>query len=166
MIWTAPTNRPERPGNRAAQIAADADNFRSAAARVCSDAKVASVGPSNIDSIHDMYLEQAPSLGFLRPPTTAAQRHRLSGDICKTIIYGDKRRAGGANCNTINVFIDLSMMHRPDINNDLRDLFNLIYNSIIPEAVRGFFTDTYLFYLYKDPEDRTKLYPLDIPSEM
>ena len=71
--WTAPTNRPARPGNRAAQIAADADNFRSTAAKVCSDAKVASIRPSSIESIHDMYLEQAPSLGFPIPPETAAQ---------------------------------------------------------------------------------------------
>ena len=27
LSWTAPTNMPERPGNRAAQITADADNF-------------------------------------------------------------------------------------------------------------------------------------------
>ena len=164
--WTAPTNRPERPGNRAAQIAADADNFRSAAARVCSDAKVASIGPSNIEAVHALYLERAPSLNFPVPPPTAAQRHRLPGDICKTILAGAKRRAGGANCDTIDMFIDLAAMHHPDINNDLRDLFDLVYNNCIPAAVRGFFTDTYLFCLYKDPEDLTKLRPLGIPSAM
>ena len=64
------------------------------------------------------------------------------------------------------MFIDLATMHHPDINNELRDLFDLVYNYIISAAVRSFFTDTYLFCLYKDPDVLTKLRPLGIPSAM
>ena len=64
------------------------------------------------------------------------------------------------------MFIDLAAMHHPNINSDLRDLFDLVYNNCIPAEIRGFFTDTYLFCLYKDPGDLTKLRPLGIPSAM
>ena len=85
--WTAPTDQPDRTSNREARIDADADNCycSGATAWVCSDAKVAPIGPNNIDSIHNIYLPKAPMIGFPSPPKTAVQRHKPPGDICKTI---------------------------------------------------------------------------------
>ena len=76
--WIAPTDRPDRPSNRVVQIAADAGNYRSAAAWVCSDTKIASIGPSNIESVHCMYIQQVPSLGF--PPP---QKNSLASSIAR-----------------------------------------------------------------------------------
>ena len=50
--WKVPTDMPPlRSGNWAAQLAADADNFRTAAAQVCTSAKIALIGPSNIEGV-------------------------------------------------------------------------------------------------------------------
>ena len=161
--WTAPTYRLARPSNRVTQLDADADNYHSAVARVCSDAKIASIEPCNIESVRDMYIQQVLFLGFPSPPKTAAQRHRLPGDICKTIRSGAKHGTSGENCDSIDMSIDLASMNHPDINNDTRDLFDIIYNNIITSSIQVYFTDTYLFYLYNDPDYLTKLRPLDIP---
>ena len=76
--WKSPTDRPPlKPGNMAVQLAADANNYRSAAARVCADTKIASIGPSNIESNNNMYVDWVPSRGFPVPPKTTAQYHHL-----------------------------------------------------------------------------------------
>ena len=56
----------------------------------------------------------------------------------------------------MNLFIDLATMHMKEINDDLRTLFDLIYNNLIPEPIQQLFTDIYLFCLYKDTDDLTK----------
>ena len=57
-------------------------------------------------------------------------------------------------------------MHIKEVNDDLRTLFDLIYNNLITKPIQQLFMDTYLFDLYKDPEDITKLQPLGIPSAL
>ena len=85
--WKAPMDRPPlKSGNWAAQSAADANNFQTAAAQVCTDAKNAPIGPSNIKGIHAMYGDTCPPLGLSTPPLTAVQRHQLPGDVCKSIL--------------------------------------------------------------------------------
>ena len=64
------------------------------------------------------------------------------------------------------MFINLAAMHIKEVNDDLRTLFDLIYNNLIPKPIHQLFMDTYLFCLYKDPEDLTKLRFLDIPSAL
>ena len=44
-----------RNDNRAAQEAADNDNFRSATARVCNNDTMADIGTHNIASVHKLY---------------------------------------------------------------------------------------------------------------
>ena len=144
----------------------DADNFRTAAARVCTDAKIATIGPSNIDSVEVMYVSQSPPLGLQPPPRTAHQRHQMPVDICKSILWGPEKKATGATCDSLDLFINLTYMHMKEINNDLCTLFVLMYNNLIPEPIQQLLTDTYLFCSYKDPEDLTKLRLLGVPSAL
>ena len=44
-------------------------------------------------------------------------------------------------------------MHNPDINNEIRDLFDLIYSNIILIFIQVYLTDTYIFCPYNDPDD-------------
>ena len=66
----------------------------------------------------------------------------------------------------LDMSIDLAAMHITEVNNELHTLSDLIYNNLIPEPIQQLFTDTYLFFLYKDPEDLTKLWPQGIPSAL
>jgi hypothetical protein len=43
-------------------------------------------------------------------------------------------------------------------------VFDLIYKNKLPENIKHYFTDVYLFCLHKDPLDPTKLRPLGIPN--
>jgi hypothetical protein len=47
---------------------------------------------------------------------------------------------------------------------DLNFIFDLIYRNQLPDEIRRYFTDVYLFCLHKDPTDATKLRPLGIPT--
>jgi hypothetical protein len=40
----------------------------------------------------------------------------------------------------------------------------MIYKNNLPESIKRYFTDVYLFCLHKDPKDATKLRPLGIPT--
>ena len=62
------------------------------------------------------------------------------------------------------MFTDLIALNIAKVNEDVQQLFNLIYNSIVPVEIQCYFTDTCLFCLYKDPDDLTKLLPVGIPS--
>ena len=151
--WKVPTDRPLlKLGNCAAQLAADTDNYQSATAQVCTKAKIATIGPSNIDSAKVMYVDQAPPIGFQAPPHTTHQRHQLPGDICRSILNGSRKKAVRSTCDLLDLPINLVAMHLKTINDDLHTLFDLLYSNIIPKTTQHFFTDTYFFYLYKDPK--------------
>ena len=64
------------------------------------------------------------------------------------------------------MFIDLIALNIAEVNEDVQQIFNLINNNIFPEEIQCYFTDIYLFWLYKDPDDLTKLRPTGIPSAM
>ena len=150
--WKAPTYRPPlKSGKRAAQLAEDADNFRTSAARVCTDTKIAQIGPSNIEGVQAMYGNTGPPLGLPTSPLTEVQRHQLPDDFCRSILQGSKKKASGATCDLLDLFIDLATMHIKEVNNDLHTIFDLIHNNLVPEPIQQLFTDTYLFCLYKDP---------------
>jgi hypothetical protein len=52
----------------------------------------------------------------------------------------------------------------PSVKPDLRFIFNTIYQNNLPDMIKRYFTDVYLFCLHKDPNDHFKLHPLGIPT--
>ena len=66
----------------------------------------------------------------------------------------------------MDLFMELAAMHIQKINDDLQTIFNLIYSNKIPDKIPQLFTGTYLFLLYKDPNDLTELRPLGISTAL
>ena len=97
-----------------------------------------------------MYVDTGPMLGPPTSPPTVVQCHQLPGNICKSIKRGSKKKALGATCDSLDLFIDLVAMHIKEVNDDLRTLFDLIYNNLVPKSIQQLFTDTYPFCLSKD----------------
>ncbi|KAL7527363.1 hypothetical protein ACHAWF_002150 [Thalassiosira exigua] len=94
------------------------------------------------------------------------QDYHLPGDICETIRQAPRTTAAGVHCDTLDSFVDLVKMEDEAINGNIRRLFDLIYRGEVPRSVRRFFSDGYLFCLYKDPHDKSKLQPLGVPSAL
>ena len=109
-----------------------------------------------------------PPLGHLPPPAKLThQPVHLPSDICKTIKRASKCTGAGVNADSVDAFIDLVELHINSENDKIRCLFNLVFQGWIPpEEAAVFFTDAYLFFLHKDPDDLTKLRPIAIPSGM
>ena len=164
--WRPATTQAKRGANRAAQQKADADNMRSATRLVCQDDTRATIGNNNVAGLRKLYIEPVPDLGHSPAPAMAAQRHALPGDITRSIRRGAKCRGTGVNADSIDAFIDLANLEVEAVDNDIRAVFDLVYNNLVPAAIRPYFTDTFLFCFYKDPEDKTKLRPTGIPSAM
>jgi hypothetical protein len=66
--------------------------------------------------------------------------------------------------DSIDLFITLVKSTIPSIKPDLRFIFNTIYQNKLPDMIKHYFTDVYLFCLHKDPNDHSKLCPLGIPT--
>ncbi|KAL7553912.1 hypothetical protein ACHAWF_017523, partial [Thalassiosira exigua] len=162
--WRSASDRPARPDNRAAQAAADSDNYRTAKARVCNVAAVAPINDSNIATVKKLIPPPLPSLGREEPTISTHQTYHLPGDICATIRKAPRTTAGGLQCDTIDAFVDLVKCEDEAIDANLRRLFDFIYRGQVPQAVQHYFSDGYLFCLFKDPDNPAKLRPIQIPS--
>jgi hypothetical protein len=68
------------------------------------------------------------------------------------------------NADSIDIFIDLVQANINSTSINLNFLFNQIYQNSLPPPIKLYFTDVYLFCLHKDPLDKSKLRPLDIPT--
>ncbi|KAL7531801.1 hypothetical protein ACHAWF_003911, partial [Thalassiosira exigua] len=164
--WRNASDRPARPDNRAAQAAADSDNYRTAKARVCNVAAVAPINDSNIDAVKKLIPPPLPSLGREEPTISTHQTYHLPGDICATIRKAPRTTAGGLQCDTIDAFVDLIKCEDEAIDANLRRLFDFIYRGQVPKAVQHYFSDGYLFCFFKDPANPSKLRPIQIPSAL
>lgn len=154
---------PHNNGNRAAQIAADSDNYRTAIARLNSTNPIATITRKNISTVKALYSPPVPHRDF-NPPNPPIQAHTLPGDICHTIKHAPKHKGTGLNADSIDIFTSLVKLDNPHINTNIHSLFNLIYSGQIPTITKKFFTDTYLFCLHKDNNDPSKLRPIGIPT--
>ena len=92
--------------------------------------------------------------------------HRHPGDICATIKLAFKCTGAGVNADSVDAFIDLINLNIASVNEDMRRLFNLVFQGLLLPEVAIYFTDAYLFLLHKDPDDSTKLRPIATPSGM
>jgi hypothetical protein len=151
--------------NRSAQLAADNDEYRTAVSLECSSQYIATIGPHNISHINKLYTQPVPPRNHQHPTTsTPSQPFSLPGDICKTILHAAKNKGAGINADTIDLFTTLVKSSIPTVKPDLHFIFNLIYQNKLPQCIKRYFTDVYLFCLHKDPKDTTKLCPLSIPT--
>ena len=149
--------------NTSAQLAADSDDYRTAVSRACSSQSIATIGPHNISHVHNLYTVPVPPRQF-PPRIIPPQSYSLPGDICRTISLAAKNKGTGVNADSIDLFVSLVKCPIPTIKPDLRFIFDLIYRNQLPDEIRRYFTDVYLFCLHKDPTDATKLRPLGIPT--
>ena len=148
-----------------AQLAADNDDFRTAVARACASQSIATIDPQNILHVEKLYTQPVPPLGHPPPSScTPHQSYCLPGDICDTIRHAAKNKGAGINADSIDIFTSLLKRPHPSTEDDIRFVFNLIYQNNLPESVKYYFTDVFLFCLHKDPNDHTKLRPLGIPT--
>ena len=83
---------------------------------------------------------------------------------------GNEARTGGLESTQIPLISswssDLVNLNIAKVNEDIRLLFGLVYNAHVPKAMHRYFSDTYLFLLYKDLDDLTPLFPTGITSTM
>jgi hypothetical protein len=151
--------------NRSAQLAANDDQYRTAVGLACSSQSIATIGPHNISHVNKLYTQPVPPRNHPCPtPSTPHQSFSLPGDICNTILHAAKNKGAGINADSIDLFKALVKQPIPSIKPDLHYIFDLIYQNKLPQPIKRYFTDVYLFCLHKDPTDTTKLRPLGIPT--
>ena len=98
-----------------------------------------------------------PSLGYPHPSSFPThQTYSLPGNICDTIRHVACNKGTGINTNSIDLFSSLLNCSIPTVTNDLQFVFVLIYKNSLPDNIKRYFTDVYLFCLHKDPLNHTK----------
>jgi hypothetical protein len=163
--WNDTNPRPtERTGNKAAQLAADSDNYRTAMTRACTFNKIATINDSNMPIVNKLYPDPIPDQHHTSTHHVKIQDLSLPGDICQTIRNSKRKKGTGLLSDSINSFIELVKLNDIIINQNLQRIFMLVYQGQIPTTARHFFTDTYLFCLHKDQHDKRKLRPIGIPT--
>ncbi len=68
------------------------------------------------------------------------------------------------NANSIDIFIDFIQAQFSSTSKNLNFIFQQIYQNHLHPPIRRYFTNVYIFCLYKDPLDKSKLRPLGIPT--
>ncbi|KAL7525782.1 hypothetical protein ACHAXR_001162 [Thalassiosira sp. AJA248-18] len=97
-----------------------------------------------------------------QPPPSSDTNCRVTS--APTSDRNAKNKGAGVNADSMDVFVDLVKLNIAEVNEDIRQVFNLVFNAMVPVSIHPYFTETYLFCLYKDPKDPTKLWPIGIPS--
>jgi hypothetical protein len=153
--------------NRCAQCPANTDYYSIAVALACSSQAIATIGPGNILHVNKLYTPPVPDRGHPNPNSaTPHQPYSLTGDICHTILHSKENKGAGINSDSINLFTTLVKSTIPSAKPDLRFIFNTIYQNNLPDMIKCYFTDVYLFCLHKDPNNHSKLCPLGIPTSI
>jgi hypothetical protein len=151
--------------NCSAQQAADNDEYRTAVFRACALQSIATIGPTNLTHVKKLYTPTVPSLGYPHPSSFPNhQTYSLPGNICDTIQHAACNKGVGVNANSIDLFSLLLNCSIPTVTDDLQFVFELIYKNSLPDNIKHYFTDVYLFCLHKNPLDPTKLRPFGIPT--
>ena len=133
-------------GNKAAQIAADNDNYRTAITRTTTFNKIATITHTNLNTVHKLYPPPCTRDTQDRSTTTHNNTNthtlHLPGDVCMSIRSSGKNKGTGLQTDSIDSFISLVKLNDKTINQNIQQLFNLIYQGDIPTKARHFFTDT------------------------
>lgn len=79
----------------------------------------------------------------------------------ETYAKPSKNKGTGINTDSIELFITLVVKCSiPSVKQDLRFIFNVICENNLPQPIKGYFTDEYLFCIYKDANDKMNLHLL------
>jgi hypothetical protein len=177
IVSKTPKQQHEHPADiqRSAQLAADLDNFKSANARITKHAPVALINNSNIHVLENLH---PPSLnrGCNKPRVSTRNggtRRSIQitpKTIVSTLSHLHRGKATGVHCDSLDIYIKTA--RRIDLSNPtglqqathLASFFEHIVNGHVPEQFKHFIRQTYLVALEKDPDDKTKLRPLGVPS--
>jgi hypothetical protein len=151
--------------NRSAQQAANNNEYRTAVFRACALQSIDTIGPTNITHAKKLHPSTVPSLGYPHPSSFPShQTDSLPGNICNTIQHAVCNKGAGVNADSIDLLSSLLNCSILTITDDLQFVFDLVYKNKLPNNIKRYFTDVYLFCLHKDPLDPTKLRPLGIPA--
>ncbi|KAL7502262.1 hypothetical protein ACHAXN_000775, partial [Cyclotella atomus] len=177
VVSKTPKQQHEHPVDiqRSAQLVADLDNFKSANARITKHAPVALINKSNIHVLENLH---PPSLnrGCNKPRVstrTGGTRQNIQitpKDIISTLSHLHRGKATGVHCDSLDIYIktarriDLSTPTGLQKAQHLASFFEQIVNGNVSEQFKHFIRQTYLVALEKDPDDKTKLRPLGVPS--
>jgi len=134
--WKASTQQPKRTKNRAAEEAAEGVNFRTAAARICNNNIIAPIGTNSIRTVEGLFAPLLPPLHCPPPPRTV--RHQpvhLLGDIYNIIKKESKNTGAAINADSMDIFSNLVALGIASINDDICQLFDLVFHSLIPPKV-------------------------------
>ncbi|KAL7533884.1 hypothetical protein ACHAWF_004651 [Thalassiosira exigua] len=131
--------------------------------RLCASDGIAKINNSNIAAIKRLFAE---SIGAADEPSPNPQEYHLPGNVCRTIKKARKGVDAGPYADTLDGFIGLVRLGISEINDGVRRLFDLIYCARLPAEVVHFMSDSYLFCLFKDPDDPSKMRPIAIPCAL
>ncbi|KAL7547028.1 LOW QUALITY PROTEIN: hypothetical protein ACHAWF_010340 [Thalassiosira exigua] len=114
-----------------------------------------------MEIVEGLYLPPLPFIEGESQSRPHSQEYHLPGDVCDTILKAPQTMAARVRADTIDAFVSLVECKGPELQHLIQNLFDSVYQGIVPEEVRMFFPDTYLFCLYKNPEDQTKMHPTE-----
>ena len=160
---------------KSAQLAADLDNYKSANARITKHAPVALINDSNLQVLEKLH---PPSLrrGCIKPRrnTRAGSTKRklkfTPEKIIDVLTHLHRAKAPGLQVDSLDIYIKcaksikLSTQRGKDQATNLATFFSTIANGDVSTGMGKFLRQTYQVALEKDPEDKTKLRPLGVPS--
>jgi hypothetical protein len=160
--------------NKAAQAAADCDNFRTAYARATTVTPVATVSPTTLnDHVKPLYPPSLPPLHPHQAPPTRSTTNpasptspffTLRGNIIHTIRQAPRGKANGFVMDSMDIFVTLAKSQSDEVHSQLTSFFTRIYNGEVHDLIVPYLTSTYLFCLHKDLDDPTKLQPIGVPT--
>ena len=185
-----PSEYAERPVSkqRSAQIAADNDNFKSAAARLTKDTPVLPITDNNIGILFGLHpasyalkLVSYVTNGRIgtrsstKSPNVRNHRHfAIAPKNILTILRRLRRgKAPGPELDSLDIFIKLAgcytRAHKRKQKCSIRletlaEFFTILANGDVPPRIATILRTTYLVALSKDPTDQSKIRPLGIPS--
>eukprot|EP00956_Cyclotella_meneghiniana_P037754 scaffold143726_cov74-Cyclotella_meneghiniana.AAC.5 len=158
-----------------AQHAIDLDNVKSANVRLTKDAPVAI-----IDDVRFKILQGLHPKSLKRGVTKLRRSSRFSHDrrsinftpqqIIQVLRRLQRGKAAGLYGDTLDLYIKCARSLNLNDANDLEKakrlakLFSLVANGQVPAGFQAILRKTYLVALEKDPDDKTKLRPLGVPS--
>jgi hypothetical protein len=134
--------------NCSAQVAANNNDYRTAVSRACASQSFATIGPQNITYVNKLYTEPVSPGNYPNPSLLIPhQVYSLPGNICDTICNAAKNKGAGVNADSIDLFTALVKCPIQTIKPDLHFIFNLIYQNKLPNTIKRYFTNMYLFCL-------------------